>query len=257
MSNKDWIAVDHGYELRSNHLRGSLDLRRPNLGLHNLAFGGHESSGSIWGITITGVISQASNRTAAPGEFFLRGSDLIANYEGQESKPHEATIYWRSNQDNLGDDSLGQLLLQIGVSTDSLDSHPEVEIHTRLDSAQTTLLCIPFDWTSATETIEIHEHSEPVEYSKDDCAGVCVIFRPPTSDLSFIEMVHPSDFSRLSVNREDHETVSRWRLLGQFLEKGVIRQACMRGIWVERNNDISVALDGYREFASSEASLTV
>jgi hypothetical protein len=85
----------------------------------------------------------------------------------------------------------------------------------------------------------------------------CLVFRLSGLSLSYIEMVHPADFRHDELMPGPARGALRLehRLFPQTLEKGVILRARVRGAFVPRADDLRIAAESYRAFASAEPPL--
>jgi len=70
-------------------------------------------------------------------------------------------------------------------------------------------------------------------------------------------MVHPLDCpdDQIRCPAEGAPFELTHRLFARPLEKGVILRSRVRGLWVTRDRDVSVAAESYRRFAVSEPPL--
>src|SRR5690606_14088064 len=88
----------------------------------------------------------------------------------------------------------------------------------------------------------------------------CFIARPSGSQFSYVEIVHPVDYTASDITLGD-SVPPRVRIVHQFfrtrLEKGVILRARMRAAIVARSGDEAIASDAYGHFATMEPPLTV
>ena len=85
-------------------------------------------------------------------------------------------------------------------------------------------------------------------------AGVAVMGLSP--DWIFLEMVHPADYRSGAIRIGDNFVDLEWSLFGDWIEKGVIRRARLRGEFVRRRDFEDVVRRRYQEFASSAIPLT-
>ena len=76
------------------------------------------------------------------------------------------------------------------------------------------------------------------------------------SQVSYVEMVHPSDFRTVELTWRDGQAAVRTPLFADRLEKGVIRRGRVRGWLVSSPGDLAAAERLFREFAESEPPLT-
>jgi hypothetical protein len=92
------------------------------------------------------------------------------------------------------------------------------------------------------------------------------LFRPVGAgvggvEFSYVEMIFPSDFCCASVRWGDTQgqtakAVLHSELFPESLEKGVIRRARLRGLFVPRADDLVTASQLFAEFAASPPPLT-
>ena len=143
------------------------------------------------------------------------------------------------------------LELIVSVQTVRLDSHARIFTESLIGG--TELLHLRDEREGNFEALHCNE--EPVTLTPADGTG-CFVFRTPNT--SYIEMIHPNDFSKLCVVRRTdpqlwsiaHTAIDRW------LEKGVIVRARLRGLLAPRSNDLAIAQQVYTDFCRQPVPLT-
>jgi hypothetical protein len=75
-------------------------------------------------------------------------------------------------------------------------------------------------------------------------------------ELSYAEMVHPSDFVRADVSADNSGVRLKTELFPESLEKGVIRRARMRALFIARSADEAVAAGLWCDFSTAAPPLT-
>jgi hypothetical protein len=172
---------------------------------------------------------------------------LVATYAPAGAGTVRPQIYWRlfrpEHIEGMGLD------LIVSVQTDLLDSDPSMSTASILPVEG--LLRLHGPGADQFEPLVIDDPA-PLD------AGL-LLFRLAGGRLSYVEMVHPSDFCRAGVRTEDaarHTARLSFPLFPGRLEKGVIRRARLRGCFLPREDDRSVAAALYGEFAASTPPLT-
>jgi hypothetical protein len=84
-----------------------------------------------------------------------------------------------------------------------------------------------------------------------------LIVQPPSHDRSLVLMTMPADLMQLRVDSFDGHVSYAFDLLGEHLEKGVIRRAQIGAWLVPRDTDQLWALRLYRQFLADPPPLTV
>ncbi len=186
-------------------------------------------------------------------EAYVRGSDLVASYEAASGRASATQVYWRYVEHaELG--AAGVELI-VSVRTESSDADPSLTVGSELACRELIQAAAP----DATSFQPI-----PVSAKMADqlfrLAGVGLFVRRLTGDaVSYVEMVHPADFSSVefAVGGGPAGCIrSRFGLFEERLEKGVIRRARARGLLCRREGDEAVARECYLRLLASEAPLT-
>jgi hypothetical protein len=135
--------------------------------------------------------------TAGPGprppvieikERYVRGCDFVATYARTADFPVAPQFYWRAAQHAAL--SAVQIQMILSVQTDLLDSHPEASVNSfalesRLFHAR-KLHAAAFDEIASSNSLAASDSGASREQ--------LFVFRNENLDLSYAQMVHPSDF---------------------------------------------------------------
>lgn len=253
MASVVWLIEDGLARLQTAALTGSIDLSRPREGLRTTVER-HPAQGalSLLGIDLPGG---DADRTPRPDDVYVRGSDLVATYGQTAAHPARVQAYWRWREAAL--DAWAALDLEVSVQTSLLDSAPALHLRSVLCAAEARRLVDPqgnqFALLDARPGVD-HPLLEPATGTG------CLLLRPAGADWSYAEMIHPSDFCRdrlTTIGEGDSQRVElTHELFPERLEKGVIRRARVRALFVSRDGDQQAVADGYRQFADEEPPLT-
>lgn len=186
--------------------QGQVTLDRPDLGIEFRSPIGAEPVFSLW------------RRSDRPGpreilDAYVRGGDLVVRYAPTSAFPFEEELRWRWL--HTGDQTLGEIELVISVQTDLLDTAPAIEVESL--------------WKGGI----VQGQAEQAGHAENPDADAGLVWlehhsveSPGLPPLVAIEGVDRVDLERgpwIEPQAGGHAT--RWRLLGHFLEKGVIRRA--------------------------------
>ena len=240
-------------EFHSDRWSAVLDLANARNGLTQLVAGSQSLRGALMGVAVGRPSEAAGAIDQGDCEAYLRGDDLVAVYDRLQQNSLRTSIYWRATGSTHNDDPGESMLLMVSVETDLLDNWPAVQISSELNAAELLLM------ESADENVgRCGSTWNAVKPSSEGCLHypTAVLMRPHDCDVSYLEMTHPSDFQSLDYEHHNGAVSVCWNLLGQFLEKGVIRRARLQGVWLPRQDDQQTAVERYRRFADSAAPLT-
>ncbi len=212
-----------------------LDVESPETGLSDLAISGPGPEQvpvfQRFGAKLLQIQSPNQDSIGRPvcESVYVRGADLVATY--RMSKAYEICwqIYWRELA--AEEDTIGGIELIVSVQTDLLDSDPRLYVGSRIANSAFVSL-------------------EP--------AGA-LLARPPQVSFSYLELIHPADFSAVEVTSDGADPptcASRFHLFDDHLEKGVIRRARLRGLVLPRADDTAMATACYQSFLQSALPLT-
>jgi hypothetical protein len=172
-------------------------------------------------------------------DFYQRGKDLVATYAQTPERNVRPQVYWRYV--SPAQQALGGLELILSTQTSLLDSEPATALESALPSGEA--LC--FNRQGEATSIALDA------WHTNSAAPRAILFRPEQSELSYLEMVHPSDFAGVQLSQQDNLATVRWHLFPERLEKGVIRRGRVRGVFLPRADDQQLAVVAINEFAVS------
>jgi len=242
-----WMLDSHVAQLAVGATRAKLDLKRPDLGLHQLLNIAESTAGRVLAIT------SGDNRGQWPGKLvdaYVRGDDLVATYAGTESWPYAPQIYWSADGVEAGGRVFASLSLMVSIQTNLLDTHPRIVVGSSLCCAEVVSVSVVGD------DMLVDSHGDGVQ-SFDPRTSACgLIWRLPGDELSYAEVMPTSDFRRLSIERADRAIGSRWELFAEFLEKGVIRRARLQSMFVPREEDVQLVAESCAAIESRPLPLT-
>ena len=195
--------------------------------------------------------------TAGPGprppvievkERYVRGSDFVATYARSEDFPVAPQFYWRAALHEAL--SAVQVQMILSVQTDLLDSHPEASVNSF--AIESRLFHAP-----RLQSDSFREVSDSAMYEGNGGREHLFVFRNEALDLSYAQMVHPSDFvaAQLQASEARPPLVSA-TLFPESLEKGVIRRARISGWFLPAENDLQAAVKLAKQFVNEPLPLT-
>jgi hypothetical protein len=251
-----WQQEQQTAQLVMPRFSAALDVTRPQMGLGDLKIDGTPLP-SCAVLQVGGASLDSSPDVV---ESYVRGGDMVATYQSSDSKqPHDVEqispqIYWRAlpSPDNA---VIALIELLVSVQTDLLESHPALAVTAQLPACETARL---LDAESG--------QFQPMALTSDASLALdasqgpgAILFRLADDRYSFGLFVHPADFQQITLILDDDSPrtlrVSH-ALLGDNLEKGVIRRARCQGIFLDRADDATVAAECYRRFALTAPPLT-
>ncbi len=232
-------------------LAAAVNVLRPQDGLQNIRIDEKPiGDASILQVRMRDVDSDEDER---PTECYVRGADLVAQYAQTERANVSPQIYWRAVRLEA-ERSVGVELIT-SVQSSLLDSDPSVAIGSTLPASDVWWLADPkeprFERAALADT-------ESLEVASDAAAGL-FLFRLRSIAHSYVEMIRTADFTKAEVTKHagaDGEIRSAFRIFDERLEKGVIRQARLRGVFVPREGDQQAAVECYHRFVRSAVPLT-
>ena len=224
-------------------------------GPHDLSFMGVRLLVATW----RGMPSDAFGAmiTAGPGprppvievkERYVRGSDFVATYARSEEFPVAPQFYWRAALHEAL--SAVQVQMILSVQTDLLDSHPEASVNSFAIESR-------LFHAASLQSGAFREISDSAMYEGDAGREHVFVFRNEALDLSYAQMVHPSDFVAAQVQvSESRPPLLSATLFPESLEKGVIRRARISGWFLPAENDLAVAVKLAKQFVNEPLPLT-
>jgi hypothetical protein len=221
----DWqLQSDQGF-LDSKRWRAELDPRAPNSGLQ-VRFETMQL-GQFF------KISPKPSHSFAIQEAYVRQNDLIVRYEQSNQDLYTVQLNWRRLESEIPDALAVEVW--ISVQTSLLDTHPTIEVRSRTPDAQWHVLTL-----------------SDLQIEKNDCAVLGLVKK---SGVTSIIMIEPSDAQQARRITERSDEFS-FRILGDFMEKGVIRRARLRLLVVTAELSRSKIIKEFRAFTDSPLPLT-
>jgi hypothetical protein len=245
-----WQLEEHKAHLRSDNLQATLDLLRPSDGLGQVRI----QDRPLGRVQVLGI-QLPSGTSVEPGkvvESFVRVRDLVVAYAGWDSWPIRLDLVWKLAPSPEHGRPLAAINSVVSVRTELLDSRPELAVGSSIVAGRAMRLSDPesgsFDELDVTEGAAMNPSDGPG----------CLLFRLTDAPVSYVEMVHPTDFRKdeLRVGSHRNQTQVRHALFPDRLEKGVIFRAQVRGAFLPRDGDLSLAAACYREFSGTEPPLS-
>jgi len=250
MSGLSWNFNNGIANLDSGDLSARVDPANPWRGLHQISMAGNPMPG----MSLLGVESDSDLDRTPPSDLYVRGTDLIACYESVSQRPLHPHLYWRELGQPNPPGVMAGLELVVSVQTHLLDSDPKLSICSRMEANEVYELA---------STDPVHFNSvatESHDNNTDSESKGLVLTRLEDGKTSYLQMVHPSDWQQANpppVSEAGKGVLLRSNLFLERLEKGVIRRARLRGLFLNRHNDLQTAVACYHEFANSVPPLTV
>jgi len=249
-----WKLQSHLARLKIDRLTANLDLRRPDTGLFGLSPGEDRSCDAhLLAVQFPPLRYPPSSEghEFAPTECFARHTDLLASYLASTTWPVRVDALWRAPSAAPSEGFATAIELVVSVQTERLASRPELVVHSRIATGEVLHL---IDADSATCQALEPSKGDPIDLRPDGGAG-CLLFRLQGDELTYVEMIHPADFRSDQLDRDPED--GRFVRIGHHLfheplEKGVIRRARIRGIFLPRKDDERLAAACHASWAASE-----
>jgi hypothetical protein len=192
-------------------------------------------------------------------ETYTRGSDFVATFAEGGRQHVTPQLYWRAHCfEDLGAASLE---LIVSVKTDLLDSHPLSRTHSLVSSEATILHATSLAAPQFETLKKPGQHStrgagRAVRFDASTSHEHLFLFRLPEHDLSFAQLIHPSDYvaAELGIDTEPPYSLLA-TLFPERLEKGVIRRGRLCGMFRSIKNDLEVAAELARLFVNEPLQL--
>jgi hypothetical protein len=245
-----WRIDQTHASLNASGLSARVNLQQPELGIADIVWQGAPVAGA--------QLLQVRHPQFDVGphliDAYVRGTDLIAVYGNRLRGAVTTQLYWRCVEHP--DLCVAGVELIVSVQTELLDDDPGLALTSDLpcselfQAANRDVTCI------ARVPVPETEADGPCRRS-----GVGLfLYRFGKVPGSYLEMVHPADFSTVEFIPEPNSVNmrSRFQLFEERLEKGVIRRARARGLLCPSTRDGKVvAGECYRRLLASESPLSV
>jgi hypothetical protein len=187
--------------------------------LHDLRIDGKSLEGELlsahWAAGANSPGDETCGWPAQVADAYVRGGDLVTAYGRMPNWPYAPQLYWRAGSLSMAGAPCSVLSLLVSLQTDSLDSHPGILVASRL---------------AAVEVVELGQTAETKSQA--------LLWRLTDPNWSYLEVVPHSDSGELSIAGDAAgRFTTKWRLFGDFLEKGVIRRAQIHTAFLPREGD--------------------
>jgi hypothetical protein len=250
-----WRLAGERANLNAPGIQGQINLSSPHLGLNEITLAGEPArTDAVLGVRLSDRLSDQSGSAEfkpPPFESYVRGADLIVEYPETADRLIRVQLYWRL-ETGQGPQTHPTVLLIAAVNTSLLDVEPVLHAQSQIEAHE--ILRLDSGGLEA-----FHEVKEVPAVGLDLSARQgpgCLLFRPAHGARSYLEMVHPANFKSSHLSRGPSAYRLIHRLAGRELEKGVILQSRVQGMWLPRETDEAIAMLEYRRFAESPPPLT-
>lgn len=185
-------------------------------------------------------------------ESYVRGNDLISNYES-DSPLGTPQIYWRVRHDVTRSAVGIEVILSKHTSLLDSDPNSSVECH--------GWILWYADALDPSSFVNVKTKAECIDIDGKSSRIQLFLLRDKRLGLSYLQMVHPSDFATAKIINLFPESdcdlcAVRSRLFPDPLEKGVIRRARIGGWFLPAENDLAVAVELAHQFIDEPLPLT-
>ena len=182
-------------------------------------------------------------------ERYVRGSDFIASCRPAGNQRITPQAYWRAAYHR--EMQAARIELMLSAQTDLLDSGPTWRVSSFVRDAS-LYHCLPgqaAECEDVTRAVRTFDASTSMEH--------LFVFRIPTLDITYAQMVHPTDFATADVvcDGTPLQTLNT-TLFPDRLEKGVIRRGRICGWFLPGKDDLEKAVQLARDFVHEPLPLT-
>ena len=245
-----WKINGDKAELAGGSVSASILFARPWSGLRGVVWNQLEVDGELLGVELP----EAEHQPLVVSDSYGRGDDLVVTFADTPQWQLRAQIYWRVARSLA--ETVAALELIVSLQTSLLDVPAEASTLSRVSADEVLYLS-----SDQRNFHELARSSLPQVISSSKASG-CIVFRLASANLSYVEIVHPSDFRETTVEAvpelhvDDPATLCRHRLFRRRLEKGVILRGRILGVLMPQDDDLRLARQFYKSFAASEPVLT-
>jgi hypothetical protein len=234
----------------SPELAFHVDVARPQRGMHDFQLGWQGKSQSVPDAAILCAHLSSRDQPENVVDTWTRGADLVVVYDQSPQRPFRSEIYWRV-LDPHGPFRTGVELI-VSVQTSLLDALPQLTMSSSLPASTATWVLDP----ARLELARSWQSSDPALLATSDAGHGIFLLRSESLPFSYVEMVYPADFVSAALRGQAGRTELQWQFFPESLEKGVIRRARLRCLFIGREGDVAWAADCYRDFVASPTPLT-
>ena len=229
-----WTILPSHAILQSGPLTARINTENPSRGLSEItALQRPQTQGAPLCLDLDGASPDA---TRVVLESYSRGQDLIVVYEPRAEHPVTATVLWHAM--SQAETATGMELV-ISLQTDQLYQQASARTYTEVPCDEIHLCGPKCDW----------------RWPMDEERITAVLARIDDR-ISYLEIVHPTNRDRFSIQREAKSCRWDFTVLEQVLEKGVIHRARLQGWWLATENAQQVADQLIAAFVNSPLPLT-
>jgi hypothetical protein len=194
-------------------------------------------------------------------ESYVRGADFAARFAEIGESHIAPELLWRAEQRNH---FTARLELLLSVRTDLLDSKPLVTCCSSASAGAIALYTASLDTPNfsvidvlPTRRGDVTVWHPGTNFNEASSREHLFVFRMKDEDLSFAQMVHPSDFASAQITADmGLRPCLTAKLFPEHLEKGVIRRGRICGWFMPAENDLDTAVELAREFVNEPPPLT-
>jgi hypothetical protein len=260
-----WQIQKQNAVLRSVGLSTQIDLAQSCDGLTHVVAGGKLwHAARLLGLAKVSPKSASASPPTPPSslkqdditEHYVRGNDLVLTYGPQTAGTDAMRIdaLWRVITPETGDKFIAAVDLVVSVQTPNLDVQADLLVQSVLPTQESLRLMTvnPIHYQPLANTGGITTLLEP-----ENGLG-CLLFRQAGLNVSYVEMVHPSDFHHdefVQSGLAKNESCLMHHLFHATLEKGVALRSRVRGLFIPRIDDVRIAAECYNEFVVSDPPL--
>ncbi|MGE0757182.1 MAG: hypothetical protein AB7O38_09185 [Pirellulaceae bacterium] len=246
-----WKRQANEAVLEEGPLRAAVNLAAPEEGLRAVTITDGSQTHPFSAAHLLRLQFSPELRATQPqlSDAWIRGADLIGVYTPAGDLALRCEVYWRSLS-KIADGAPGVELI-MSIQTDHLGAAASTRVHSDLPAGELLWVCD----LDHPEARALDCQSGPVVCTPERGLGL-FLWRSATIPWTYVEMVYPGDFISASASAVGGERQLRWDLLPETIEKGVIRQARLRGCFVPGAGDVPDAVAAYRAFAGSALPLT-
>ncbi len=246
MTSLAWQQEEHTIRASFGPLRATLDVAAPWRGFVDLCVGSHQLPGAA----LLGVVLPSASlpSATAPADCCVRSGELALSYRPAASSLQIDTL-WRV----LADDdplTITRLDLIVSVRTEQLETEADIAVQSVLPCREMLRLA-----PTHAGQFALLDADSPHTLRPGDGES-CLLCRLPGGELSYVEMLHPADFSLDRVQRSAQGRFSgakiMHRLFPQRVEKGVILRARLRTALVPCHDDVQHAAALFAAFVAAD-----
>jgi hypothetical protein len=240
-----WQITEFHARLRTPSLSAKVNLRHPEQGLVDVEW----LQEPLVDAQLLQVPMSGAELSRQLTDSYVRGLDLVTSYAADAGQSVTTQIYWRYFAH--ADLQAAGIEVIVSVRTESAEADSCLALGSKLPCRELLQAVTPearrFESCGGLPGMA----GQSIGRDRD---GVGLFLRRLNDNASYVEMVHPADFLAVEFVSRGGPTPcvrSRFRLLEERVEKGVIRRVRGRGLLCPRQDDEAVAREGYRRWLAS------